>query len=238
MMPEPVERQKETERKRTYQRAWRAANPNYKQEMREYRLKNPERFREYERNRKRSPQTRKEQGLKRVYGVNVDTWNKIFESQGRRCAICGSTSPRSKHGVWSTDHNHKIKIKHVRGILCSPCNVALGMFCDDISKLRAAISYLEAAAVAEGALRETPEADRESAPRKETSMIDTPGRYQITATYRHPEGSIRTEDLGTHEATTGQSAKRRAQNLHAGRLGWRGPRIPKGWSFKSALVKP
>ena len=73
-------------------------------------------------------------------------------------------------------------------------------------------------------------------------MIGTMGRYQITATLRRPDGSVRTEDLGAHEATTGQRAKRRAQNLHAGRLGWlgspRGPRIPKGWSFKIALVKP
>lgn len=73
-------------------------------------------------------------------------------------------------------------------------------------------------------------------------MIGTIGRYQITATLRRSDGSVHTEDLGTHEATTGQRAKRRAQNLHAGRLGWlgspRGPRIPKGWSFKIALVKP
>ena len=73
-------------------------------------------------------------------------------------------------------------------------------------------------------------------------MIGTAGHYQITATLRRPDGSVLTEDLGIHEATTGQRAKRHAQNLHAGRLGWlsspRGPRIPKGWSFKIALVKP
>jgi hypothetical protein len=72
-------------------------------------------------------------------------------------------------------------------------------------------------------------------------VIGTLGRYQITATFRHPDGSARTEDLGVHEASTGQRAKRRAQNLHAGRLGWfggpRGPNIPKGWSFKITLVK-
>ena len=72
-------------------------------------------------------------------------------------------------------------------------------------------------------------------------MIGTAGRYQITATFRGPDGSVRAEDLGVHEASTGQGAKRRAQNLHASRLGWlggsRGPLIPKGWSFKIALVK-
>ena len=85
-------------------------------------------------------------------------------------------------------------------------------------------------------------------------MIGATGRYQITAraarksarastsTFRCPAGLVRAEDLGVHEASTGQRAKRRAQNLHAGRLGWlggpRGPSIPKGWSFKIALVKP
>ena len=68
-----------------------------------------------------------------------------------------------------------------------------------------------------------------------------PGRYQIIATLRLADGTTRTEDLGIHEGYTGQKAKRHAQNFHAGRLGWlggpRGPRIPKGWSFKIALVK-
>lgn len=73
-------------------------------------------------------------------------------------------------------------------------------------------------------------------------MIGTLGRYQITATLRYPDGSVRVEDLGVHEASTGQRAKRRAQNLHASRLGWlggpHGLRIPKGWSFKISLVRP
>jgi hypothetical protein len=124
---------------RAYCKAWRAANPNY---MREYRRNNQEHFRQYERDRIRLPQTRKDQNLQRLYGVSLALWNKIFDAQGRRCAICGSTKPNGLG--WSTDHNHKIKTKHVRGILCSPCNVALGMFRDSVKRLRAAINYLEA----------------------------------------------------------------------------------------------
>ena len=75
--------------------------------------------------------------LKR-YGISGEEWESLFESQGRKCAIC--RAPNSGKRDWDTDHDHKTG--KVRGILCSPCNTALGLFKDETGILQQAIQYL------------------------------------------------------------------------------------------------
>lgn len=58
----------------------------------------------------------------RKYSLTETGWNRIFDRQGRVCALCGSDNPRRK-GEWCTDHNHKTG--KVRGILCYPCNISI-----------------------------------------------------------------------------------------------------------------
>ena len=83
------------------------------------------------------------------YGLLAGAWEALFESQGRRCAICGSASPRGRG--WATDHDHaccpgrKTCGKCIRGILCVPCNAGLGIFQDNPETLRSALEYLKAA---------------------------------------------------------------------------------------------
>lgn len=62
------------------------------------------------------------------YGLTIGTWSKLFNRQDCRCACCGSDIPHSKRG-WHTDHDHRTG--HVRGILCSPCNLAVGYYESD-----------------------------------------------------------------------------------------------------------
>jgi len=76
---------------------------------------------------------------KRVYGISLEERERIFESQGRTCASCGNTEPGSKKG-WAIDHNHETD--EIRGILCTPCNVALGMVKDSIERLHQLETYL------------------------------------------------------------------------------------------------
>jgi len=81
--------------------------------------------------------------LKRKYGISLDEYNQLVESQGDSCAICGTTDKgvaRGKFRYWSVDHNHATG--EVRGLLCQKCNVLLGMAKDDISILEKAIEYL------------------------------------------------------------------------------------------------
>lgn len=74
------------------------------------------------------------------YGLTPDQWDSLFLSQQSRCAICASTTPRSERG-WATDHDHATG--KLRGILCQPCNKALGCFLDKPEVLRAAAAYVE-----------------------------------------------------------------------------------------------
>jgi len=77
---------------------------------------------------------------KRLFGVSEEQWNTLFASQGNCCAICKTTDNGSKKH-WSTDHDHATG--KVRGILCHHCNLALGHFKDDSSRVRTAADYLD-----------------------------------------------------------------------------------------------
>jgi hypothetical protein len=71
------------------------------------------------------------------YGISGDDRNRLLARQGGVCAICRQKPDRPL----VIDHCHTFK--KVRGLLCHKCNLGLGMFDDDIDRLRAAIAYLE-----------------------------------------------------------------------------------------------
>lgn len=81
---------------------------------------------------------------KRKYGVDEDTYQRMLEEQGHRCAICGHEEKLKSNGVdvdnLSVDHNHRTGA--IRGLLCHNCNRALGLLADDPQRLAAAIVYL------------------------------------------------------------------------------------------------
>lgn len=57
-----------------------------------------------------------------AFRITPQEWDRVFEHQGRVCAICKRGLRPGAH--WHTDHHHKTG--KVRGILCSQCNRALG----------------------------------------------------------------------------------------------------------------
>lgn len=77
-------------------------------------------------------------------GITVEEYNALVEAQGDACAICRTddkgTGRNGPFDVWQVDHDHETGA--VRGLLCSPCNLALGLFGDDPDRLAAAIAYL------------------------------------------------------------------------------------------------
>ena len=76
--------------------------------------------------------------LRRVYGITIDEYEKISGNQNGKCAICND---KPKTRPLCVDHNHKSK--KIRGLLCDPCNTALGKFKDSAYLLKEAIKYLE-----------------------------------------------------------------------------------------------
>lgn len=90
-------------------------------------------------NRKRTQLDHRRNNLKKHHGLSLEEWERIFELQSRGCAACESKVPRSKKG-WATDHDHRTG--QVRGILCQPCNMALGLVKESIDILRGLIAYL------------------------------------------------------------------------------------------------
>jgi hypothetical protein len=72
----------------------------------------------------------------------------MHDSQGGVCKICAKPETAKKHKDTSeprslaVDHCHVEG--HVRGLLCTACNTALGKFNDDASALRRAADYLDA----------------------------------------------------------------------------------------------
>lgn len=76
-----------------------------------------------------------------LYGLSRDDVARMFLGQGKCCAICKSTTPRTTKD-WHIDHCHTTN--RVRGILCNPCNLMLGYSRDNPDVLRTAAVYLVA----------------------------------------------------------------------------------------------
>lgn len=107
---------------------------------RKYYAENKEKINQKGRDRQKnlSKEQRREISARR-YGKDYDWWITTFNSQGNKCAICGSPTSQSKLD-FSVDHCHVEG--RVRGILCTICNTGLGKFRDSIANLQSAIDYL------------------------------------------------------------------------------------------------
>ena len=76
----------------------------------------------------------------------ADLGSRMYDQQNGKCAICNTPfGPRNAQGgvphAAKLDHNHQTG--QIRGGLCHECNVGLGLFKHDPSRLRAAAAYLE-----------------------------------------------------------------------------------------------
>jgi hypothetical protein len=79
-----------------------------------------------------SKQWHRARWLRLKYGLTLDDWARLLESQGRACASC-SAAPAGGDDAWHTDHCHESG--NVRGILCQACNLALGACGDTAASL-------------------------------------------------------------------------------------------------------
>ncbi len=86
---------------------------------------------------------RKDRMLIKQYGITLKQYQDLFISQDNRCGICGKYQEKnpSRSQVFHLDHDHASG--KVRGILCQPCNLGLGLFKDNIQTLENTVSYLK-----------------------------------------------------------------------------------------------
>ena len=96
-------------------------------------------YKEYRRkNKKDEKESNRLYQKKTKYGLNAEEYYSMFESQNNKCAICGEEFSDSNKAF--VDHCHKTN--KVRGLLCTRCNLLLGMAKDNIETLQNAIKYL------------------------------------------------------------------------------------------------
>lgn len=86
------------------------------------------------------PAYRNNQYLKK-YGITLDDYDRMAETQGHLCLLCGRKETTSNKTRLCVDHCHKTG--KVRGLLCSNCNRVLGLMGDNPELLRLAADYLE-----------------------------------------------------------------------------------------------
>lgn len=84
---------------------------------------------------KRQPNTNREQKLKKRYGISEADYNKLLTRQRGRCGIC------LRYRKLVVDHCHTKG--GVRGLLCSNCNSALGLFEENPRFFAQAVQYLK-----------------------------------------------------------------------------------------------
>lgn len=78
--------------------------------------------------------------LKTKYEMTLEEYESRLTSQNNRCKICKSAQAGGPANVFVVDHDHKTN--QVRGLLCMPCNILLGMAKDSTETLSNAINYL------------------------------------------------------------------------------------------------
>ena len=106
----------------------------YKEDRKQWRKDNPDKIKKYK---------FKEKCAK--YGITPENYYDLLEEQEHTCSICGYPETRIDHRtkqvtMLAIDHDHTTG--SVRGLLCSNCNLALGLFQDNTDTILAAYKYI------------------------------------------------------------------------------------------------
>ncbi len=73
--------------------------------------------------------------VSKSHGLTSDQVAARLQQQGGKCAICGVAQAK-----WHGDHDHVTG--KFRSVLCSKCNMGLGLFNDDPDRMTIAVAYL------------------------------------------------------------------------------------------------
>lgn len=125
------------EKAKEYKQKW-ASNPDNMQKIKEWNRASQSKV--VGRKAYSDPDGQRNAWLKYKYGITLEEYNRMFDSQEGKCAICGSEEPGRNNTNFAVDHDHETE--EVRGLLCHRCNMGLGYFMDDPELLLKAAKYL------------------------------------------------------------------------------------------------
>lgn len=89
-------------------------------------------------------QYRRTYEIKKSFGITQEQYNRMLYDQNLECAACSKSWELDKSvdvRAWPVDHCHQTG--KIRGIICPPCNKALGFVEDSIETLEGLIKYLK-----------------------------------------------------------------------------------------------
>jgi hypothetical protein len=104
------------------------------------RQQNKQKFLQYE-HKPEVKRSNKNSSFKRNYGITLEQYELMLEKQNYMCKICQNIEKHKTKINLSVDHCHETK--EVRGLLCNNCNLAIGLFNDNINILERTITYLK-----------------------------------------------------------------------------------------------
>lgn len=115
-----------------YMRKWNSQNrEKVRARNKQYKLDKPDNYRNSK--------------LKTLFGITLEEYKQLYEAQKGRCAICDQPEitkhQNGKVKALAVDHCHSSQ--KVRGLLCSKCNIALGLLEDDITRAEKLLQYLK-----------------------------------------------------------------------------------------------
>ncbi|HET8686207.1 MAG TPA: endonuclease VII domain-containing protein [Methanosarcina sp.] len=95
-------------------------NESWSEYMRDYRKRNPDKMKNID--------------LKKRFNITLDQYKEMLALQDNVCAICLQPEKRKDHRTGlirelAVDHCHTTG--KIRGLLCTDCNTALGLFKDN-----------------------------------------------------------------------------------------------------------
>ena len=96
----------------------------------------------------RSPEAvarRRDELLRVRYGISTAEYELLLAKQGGVCALCKRDSPEPTQGRGGRRRlavDHSSVTGRVRGLLCHPCNTALGRLGDEPDALRRVLEYV------------------------------------------------------------------------------------------------
>jgi len=121
-------------------RAWQARNP---EKVRQNNLKwsRAKRAKMTIEERKIIANKRYEEAIRRKYGMGLNDYEQVLKKQNNHCALCFRTPNQERYKRLNWDHDPQTG--QVRGLLCTPCNHALGVLGDSPKGLTRALTYVD-----------------------------------------------------------------------------------------------